>query len=59
MLTKKEIKLIKLIKFAPVFIVSLLCVIITFLLYIEKNITLKKDLENIKTEYLEKKSNDC
>ena len=54
MLTKKEIKLIKLIKFAPVFIVSLLCVIITLLLYIEKNITLKKDLVNIEAEYLQK-----
>ena len=57
MLTKKEIKLIKLIKFAPVLIVSLLCAIITFLLYVEKNITLEKDLENIKSEYLEKNQN--
>ena len=57
MLTKKEIKLIKFIKYAPILIVSLLCAIITFLLYIEKNITLEKDLQKIKSEYLEKNQN--
>ena len=51
MLTKKEIKLIRLIKFAPVFIVSLLCAIITFLLYIEKNIILEKDLKNMLLDF--------
>ena len=54
MLTKKEIKLLKFIKYAPILIVSFLCLTITFLLYIEKNIILKKDLDNIKNEYLEK-----
>ena len=54
MLSKKEIKLLKLIKYTPIFIVGILSIIITLLLYVEKNITLKKDLETLKTEYLEK-----
>ena len=51
MLTKEEIKLIKFIKFTPILIVLLLCTIITFLLYYERNIVLKKDLEVINKEY--------
>jgi signal transduction histidine kinase len=54
MLSKKEIKLLKLIKFTPIFIVGILSIIITLLLYVEKNIILKKDLETLKEDYLEK-----
>ena len=54
MLSKKEIKLIKFIKYTPIFIVGIICLIITILLSIEKNISLKKDLENLQKDYLAK-----
>ncbi|AXX88967.1 hypothetical protein CKA55_01465 [Arcobacter suis] len=54
MLSKKEIKLIKFIKYTPIFVVGLICLIITILLSIEKNISLKKDLENLQKDYFEK-----
>ena len=54
MLSKKEIKLIKFIKYTPIFIVGIICLIITTLLSIEKNISLKQDLENLQKDYLEK-----
>lgn len=54
MLSKKEIKLIKFIKYTPIFIVGIICLIITILLSIEKNISLKQDLENLQKDYLEK-----
>lgn len=52
MLSKKEIKLIKLIKYTPVLIVGVICTIITLLLYVEKNSILKKDLETLQIEYI-------
>ena len=52
MLSKKEIKLIKLIKYTPVLIVGVICTIITLLLYVEKNSILKKDLETLQNEYI-------
>ena len=54
MLSKKEIKLIKLIKYTPIFIVGVVCLIITVLLSIEKNMSLNKELETIKKDYLER-----
>jgi two-component system, NtrC family, sensor kinase len=54
MLSKKEIKLIKFIKYTPAFIVGLVCLIITILITVDKNITLKQDLETLKYDYLEK-----
>ena len=54
MLSKKEIKLIKFIKYTPIFIVGIICLLITTLLSIEKNVSLKKDLENLQKDYLEK-----
>ena len=54
MLSKKEIKLIKLIKYTPIFIVGIVCLIITILLSIEKNMSLNKELETLKKEYLER-----
>ena len=47
-------KLIKFIKYTPIFIVGIICLIITTLLSIEKNISLKQDLENLQKDYLEK-----
>ena len=57
MLSKKELKLIKLIKFTPVFIVTLVCLIVTFLLYIDKNITLNEDLKKVQIDYLKNNQN--
>lgn len=57
MLTKKEKKLIKLIKFTPVAIVTLVCIMVTFLLYIDKNITLQADLNTLQNEYLKRNEN--
>ena len=54
MLSKKEIKLIKLIKYTPVFIVGIICLIITILLSIEKNVSLNKELETLRKDYLER-----
>ena len=54
MLSKNEIKLIKLIKFTPVFIVALVCVMVTFLLYVDKNITLQADLKTLQNDYLKR-----
>jgi len=54
MLSKKEIKLIKLIKYTPIFIVGIVCLIITVLLSVEKNMSLNKELETLKKDYLEK-----
>lgn len=54
MLTKKEIKLIRLIKYTPIFIVGLVCLIITILLSVEKNISLKKELDSLQKDYLDK-----
>ena len=54
MLTKKEIKLIRLIKYTPIFIVGLVCLIITILLSVEKNISLKKELDSLEKDYLDK-----
>ncbi len=54
MLTKDEKKLIKLIKITPLFIVGIVCVIITILLYIEKNSLLTENLRTLEKEYLEK-----
>ena len=54
MLSKKEIKLIKFIKYTPIFIVGIICLLIITLLSIEKNVSLKKDLENLQKDYLEK-----
>jgi two-component system, NtrC family, sensor kinase len=54
MLSKKEIKLIKLIKYTPALIVGVVCLIITILITVDKNITLKQDLETLKSDYLEK-----
>ena len=57
MLSKNEIKLIKLIKFTPVFIVALVCVMVTFLLYVDKNITLQADLKTLQNDYLKRNEN--
>ncbi|MGE0051364.1 MAG: cache domain-containing protein [Arcobacter sp.] len=57
MLTKKEKKLIKLIKYTPIFIVALVCMIIISLLYIDKNITLKSDLKALENDYLKRNQN--
>ena len=46
MLTKDEKKLIKLIKITPLFIIGIVCIIITILLYIEKNSSLNENLKN-------------
>ena len=54
MLSKKEIKLIKLIKYTPIFIVGIICLIITILLSIEKNVSLNKELETLRKDYLER-----
>lgn len=54
MLSRKEIKLIKFIKYTPIFIVGIICLLIITLLSIEKNVSLKKDLENLQKDYLEK-----
>ncbi|MDD2895246.1 MAG: cache domain-containing protein [Aliarcobacter sp.] len=54
MLSKKEIKLIKLIKYTPIFIVGIVCLIITILLSVEKNISLNKELESLRKDYLER-----
>ena len=54
MLTKKEIKLIKLIKYTPIFIVGIVCLIIIILLSIDRNISLNKELETLRKDYLEK-----
>ena len=54
MLTKKEIKLIRLIKYTPIFIVGLVCLIITILLSVEKNMSLKKELDSLQKDYLDK-----
>jgi signal transduction histidine kinase len=54
MLTKDEKKLIKLIKITPLFIIGIVCVIITILLYIEKNSSLNENLKTLEKEYLEK-----
>jgi len=54
MLSKKEIKLIKLIKYTPIFIVGIVCLIITVLLSVEKNMSLNKELETLKKDYLKK-----
>ena len=54
MLSKKEIKLINFIKYTPILIVVFICLSITFLLYIDKNIVLQKDLKILQKEYLEK-----
>ena len=53
MLSKKEIKLLKLIKYTPIFIVALVSIIITLLLYVDKNITLQNDLKTLQNQYLE------
>ena len=53
MLSKKEIKLIKLIKYTPIFIVGFVCLIITIILSVEKNISLKNDLETLERDYLD------
>ena len=53
MLSKKEIKLIKLIKYTPIIIVSFICLIITILLYVERNISVKKDLDKLQRDYLQ------
>ena len=42
MLSKKEIKLINFIKYTPILIVVFICLSITFLLYIDKNIVFLK-----------------
>ena len=54
MLTKKEIKLIRLIKYTPIFIVGLVCLIITILLSVEKNISLTQELDSLQKDYLDK-----
>ena len=54
MLTKKELKLIRLIKFTPILIVGIICIIITLLLYIDKSVALENDLKTLKDKYLEK-----
>jgi len=54
MLSKKELKLINLIKYTPLFIVIFICLFITFLLYVDKNIVLKNDLRILQKEYLNK-----
>ena len=54
MLNKDEIKLIKLIKIAPIFIIIAVCSVITILLSIEKNISLNNDFRNLEKDYLEK-----
>lgn len=54
MLTKDEKKLIKLIKITPLFIVGIICFIVTIFLYIEKNSSLRANLEILKIDYLEK-----
>ena len=54
MLNKDEIKLIKLIKVAPIFIIIVVCSVITILLSIEKNISLNNDFRNLEKDYLEK-----
>jgi two-component system, NtrC family, sensor kinase len=54
MLSKKEIKLIKLIKYTPIFIVGIVCLIITILLSVEKNVSLNKELETLRKDYLER-----
>lgn len=54
MLSKKEIKLINFIKYTPILIVVFICLSITFLLYIDKNIVLQNDLKILQKEYLEK-----
>ena len=53
MLSNKEIKLIKLIKYTPILIVSFICLIITILLYMERNISVKKDLDKLQRDYLQ------
>ena len=53
MLSNKEIKLIKLIKYTPIIIVGFICLIITILLYVEKNISVKKDLDKLQRDYLQ------
>ena len=54
MLNKDEIKLIKLIRITPIFIVIVVCTLITILLSIEKNIELNNDFKNLEKDYLEK-----
>lgn len=51
MLNKDEIKLIKLIKVAPIFIIIVVCSVITILLSIEKNISLNNDFRNLEKDY--------
>ena len=57
MLSKNEIKLIKLIKYTPIIIVALVCLIVTSLLYVDKNITLQEDLKTLQNDYLKKNEN--
>ena len=54
MLHKDEIKIIELIKIIPVFIVIIVCSIITVLLSMEKNIALNNEFKNLEKDYLEK-----
>jgi two-component system, NtrC family, sensor kinase len=54
MLSNKETKLLNLIKYTPIVIIWFICIIITFLLYIEKNTILKKDLQILQSEYIDK-----
>ena len=54
MLNKDEIKLIRFIKIAPIFIIIAVCSVITILLSIEKNISLNNDFKNLEKDYLEK-----
>ena len=51
MLSKNEKKLLRLIRYAPILIVSIISVIITLLLFWEKEKNYKNDIENIKIKF--------
>ena len=57
MLSKKETKILKLIKYAPVLIVGFFSILITYLIFLDKNIEYKKDIVELKERFLNDNKN--
>ena len=57
MLSKNEKKILKLIKYTPVLIVGFFSILITYLIFLDKNIQYKKDVDSLKSRFLEDNKN--
>tara|TARA_B100001063_G_scaffold112124_1_gene104629 strand:+ start:2278 stop:4191 length:1914 start_codon:yes stop_codon:yes gene_type:complete len=57
MLSKHETKILKFIKYTPILIVSFFSILITYLIFLDKNTEYKEDIEQIRKTFLEYNKN--